>query len=393
MNSKKKQSKETIPLPFSAYFWAVTFLALAGLADSLYLAASHYRVYTDIAYSSFCAISKAINCDTVSQSIYSRFLGLPVPVWGVIGYSFLLLLLPFAWRKDAQKQRIWPIIFFLSLGYSVYSVILAIISTFYIRSYCLMCILSYGINLLLLYYTWLIRKRFDAKRIFKGLKLDFIFLWELKKRTLPVFSTALSFIAILFFYFPTYWNFPTTLLSRDMPSGITKEGYPWIGAETPQIEIMEFTDYQCFQCKKMHIFLRQLMAKYPAKIRLIHRHFPMDDKINPLVKENFHVGSGAMALLATSAQVEGKFWEINDVLYSLAGKKNEINIKELAETVGLNYAALSSAFSDGYIRYKVKHDISTGIKMGINGTPGYVINDKVYLANIPKQLLKKVLEH
>ena len=203
---------------------------------------------------------------------------------------------------------------------------------------------------------------------------------------------ALGFVAILFFYFPTYWNFPTTLLSRDIPSGITKEGYPWIGAETPQIEIMEFADYQCFQCKKMHIFLRQLMAKYPAKIRLIHRHFPMDDKINPIVKEKFHVGSGAMALLATSAQVEGKFWEINDVLYSLAGKKNEINIKELAETVGLNYATLSSALSDRYIRYKVKHDISTGIKMGINGTPGYVINDKVYLANIPQQLLRKVLE-
>ena len=393
MNSISKQSKKTIPLPFSVYFWTVTFLAVAGLADSLYLAVSHYRVYTDIAYSSFCAISKAINCDTVSQSTYSKFLGMPVPVWGVLGYIFLLLFLLFAWSKDAQKQRIWPILFFLSLGYSFYSVILAIISTFYIRSYCLMCILSYGINFLLLYFSWLIRKRFDTIRIFKGLKLDFIYLWKLKRRTLPVFSTALCLGAILFIYFPSYWSFPSTLLSRDMPTGITKEGYPWIGAQTPQIEIMEFADYQCFQCKKMHIFLRQLVAKYPAKIRLIHRHFPMDDRINPIVREKFHVGSGAMALLATSAQSEGKFWEINDVLYSLAGKKNEINIKELAEKIGLNYRALSSAIKDGHIRYKVKHDISSGIKMGINGTPAYVVNNKVYFANIPKQILKKVMEY
>jgi hypothetical protein len=63
----------------------------------------------------------------------------------------------------------------------------------------------------------------------------------------------------------------------------------------------------------MHIYLRQLVAKYSAKIRLIHRHFPMDDKINPIIREKFHVGYGAMALLATSAQLEGKFWETNDV--------------------------------------------------------------------------------
>jgi len=71
MNAIKKQSNKTIPLPFSVYFWTVAILAMAGLANSIYLAVSHYRVYTDIFYSSFCAISKAINCDTVSQSIYS----------------------------------------------------------------------------------------------------------------------------------------------------------------------------------------------------------------------------------------------------------------------------------------------------------------------------------
>lgn len=392
MNSIKKQSKKTIPLPFSVYFRTVTFLAMAGFADSLYLAVSHYRVYTDISYSSICAISKAINCDTVSQSTYSIFLGVPVPVWGIIGYTFLLLLLAFARKKEAQSQRIWPLIFSLSLTYSIYSVILAIISVFYIHSYCIMCVLSFGINFLILYFSWLITKRFDTIRIFRGLKLDFIFLWKLRKRTLPVFSTALCFGVILFIFLPSYWSFSSTLLSTDMPSGITEEGYPWIGAETPQIEIMEFADYQCFQCKKMHFFLRQLMAKYPTKIRLIHRHFPMDDKINPLVKEKFHVGSGAMALLATYAQFEGKFWEINDVMYSLAGKQNEINIKELAETIGLNYEALSYALYDRNIRYKVKHDISSGIKMGINGTPAYVIYDKVFFSNIPQQILKKVLE-
>ena len=256
MNSTKKQSNKVSGLPFPAYFWTMAVLSVAGIAVSLYLAVSHYRNYTDISYSSFCALSKAINCDTVAQSSYSIFWGMPVPVWGVIGYAFLSLLLVFAGRKDTDNPRLWAIFFMVSLGYSVYSVILALISTFYIRSYCIMCILTYGINFLLLYFSWLIRKRFDKIKLFRGLQLDLFFLWQQKRRTLPVFSVALSLGAVLLIFFPAYWSFPSTLLAADMPSGITKEGYPWIGAETPQIEITEYADYQCFQCKKMHLFLR-----------------------------------------------------------------------------------------------------------------------------------------
>ena len=387
-----KKEKQINPLPYPFYFWVVALLAASGLADSIYLAVSHYRVYTDVAYSSFCAISKAINCDTVSQSIYSIFWGVPVPVWGIIGYTFLLLLLPLARKKQARCQRIWAIIFFVSLAFSLYSVSLAIISAFYIHSYCIMCVVSYGINFLLLYYAWLIRKRFDTINIFSSLKLDFVFLWKLRKRTLPVFTAALCLAAIIIIFLPSYWSFSPALLAADLPSGTTKEGYPWIGAETPQIEIMEFADYQCFQCKKMHFFLRQLMAKYPNKIRLIHRHFPMDDQFNPIVKEKFHVGSGAMALLAAYAQIEGKFWETNDVMYGLASQKNKINIKELAQRIGLNYKALSYALQDRNMAYKLKHDIAVGIKLGMTGTPGYLIGGKVYQGQIPPEIISSVLE-
>jgi len=96
--------------------------------------------------------------------------------------------------------------------------------------------------------------------------------------------------------------------------------------------------------------------------------------------------------LATYAQFEGKFWETNDVMYSLAGKKNEFNIKELAETIGLNYQALSHALSDRSIRYKVKHDISSGINLGISGTPTYLIDGEIYQGQIPSAILNKGLE-
>jgi len=392
MNAIKKQSKKTIPLPFSVYFWTVTFLAMAGLAVSVYLAVSHYRVYTDISYSSFCAISKAINCDTVSQSSYSIFLGVPVPIWGVIGYTFFLLFLPVAGSQAADKKQIWPLLLLVSLAFSIYSIILASISTFYIHSYCIMCIVSFGINFLLLYYVWLIRKRFNTADILEGLKRDIRFFWNKSVLSTTVFGPFFIGVVLVWAFFPNYWRFEPPNLQAAARTGITDEGYPWIGAEQPELVITEFTDYQCFQCKKMHFFLRRLIGKYQDKIRLIHRHFPMDHKYNPIVKERFHVGSGKMALIAEYAKTENKFWQMSDILFKMAGHVDYINIKELADQTGLDYRKLAYATKSRVTRYKVKHDIAVGIKLGITGTPGYLIGGKVYLGQIPAEIISSVLD-
>jgi uncharacterized membrane protein/protein-disulfide isomerase len=386
-----KKNKQIISLPFPVYFWTVALLALLGLADSVYLSISHYRVYTDIAYESFCAISKSINCDTVSQSPYSILIGVPVPIWGIIGYASFIILLLFAWSKEAQKQRMWMILFCISLAFSIYSVILAYISAFYIQSYCMMCLVSFGINFLLLYYTWLVRRRFDKSGLIEGLILDIGFLREKKKKTIPAFLSTLCIVGVLLVYFPAYWEFFPPKISKNLPKGITEDGYPWIGAENPELEIWEFTDYQCFQCKKMHFFLRKLIESNPDKIRLIHRHFPMDHKYNPLVKEKFHVGSGAMAILAEYANMRGKFWKMNDVLLAISGSTKVLDIKKLSEKVGLDYRSLSHLIKNRTIRLRIKHDIAIGIKLGINGTPGYVIGGKVYLGQIPPEILRRAL--
>ena len=391
-STKKKSSKDIISLPFPVYFWTVTFLAASGLANSIYLSTSHYRVYTDIAYSSFCAISKAINCDTVSQSSYSIFLGVPVPVWGIIGYTFFLLFLPFAWKKEAYKKRIWPILFFISSIFSIYSVILAFISSYYIHSYCIMCIMSFGLSFFLLYYTWLIRKRFDKFDLTDGLRLDIYYLWKFRNKTLPVFLPFFSFVLILLIAFPVYWNLAPPLLSKGMFHGITKDGHPWIGARNPELEITEFTDYECFQCKKMHFFLRQLIGEYPDKIRLIHRHFPMDHNFNPIVKQAFHKGSGKMALLAIYAASKGKFWQMNDVLYQIVNQAKIINIKKLAEEVGLSPEELGHSVNNQLLRKKLQRDILIGLKLRISGTPAYVINKEVFLGQIPPEIIKGALK-
>lgn len=387
-----KQGKKIDPLPFSIYFWTICSLAVAGLADSIYLSISHFRVYTDIGYSSFCAISKAINCDTVSQSPYSIFLGLPVPVWGISGYLFFLLFLPLAKSKEASQKRTWAILFLVAFGFSAYSVILAIISSFIIHSYCIMCIFSYAISFLLLFYTQMIRNRFNSEPIVSGLKLDLRFLLNRRSYMFSVFTPFLLALILIKIFFPAYWNLEQPALSSQISKGVTADGHPWIGAESPELVITEYTDYQCFQCKKMHYFIRQLISRYPEKIRLVHRHFPMDHEFNPIVKEPFHVGSGKMALLAISAAAKDKFWPMNDVLFDRARKTGTLNIKSLADEVGIPFQDLGRSINDPAIRIQLYRDIRDGLKLNIDGTPAFVINDKLYLAQIPPEIIKDAIK-
>ena len=386
-----KTARVAKPFQFPVYLWTVVLLALAGLADSLYLAISHYRVYTDIGYRSFCAISRTINCDSVSQSPFSIFLNVPVPVWGVMGYIFFLLFLPLAGSQAAEKRRIWPLLFLVSLAFSIYSIILALISTFYIHSYCIMCIVSFGINFLLLYYVWIIRNRFSTAGILEGLKRDIRFLWNKAVLCTIVFGSFFIGVVLVLAFLPDYWHFTPQTFQAAAGTGITAEGYPWIGAEQPELVITEFADYQCFQCKKMHFFLRQLIAEYPDKIRLIHRQFPMDHTVNPIVRAPFHVGSAAMALMAISAISQQRFWQMNDVLYQTDLKKGVINVREVAEKAGVDYDALALGMLDNHNANKLIADIRQGQQLGVNGTPAFFIDGKLYLGQIPADVIEKAL--
>ena len=387
-----KKKKQIIPLPFVVYFSTTAILIFCGLADSIYLTISHYRNYTDLAYKSFCAVSKALNCDTVAQSPYSVFSGVPLAVWGVIGYSFLSLVLVFIWGKRDEKKRIWTLLYVFSIIFSIISIVLAIASTVYIHSYCIMCVGIFGINFLLMYFTWLIRKRYGVSSFIEELKQDSKYFWKVKKKSAVFFLPFIVCVIAVIIFFPHYWEFKAPVGYYKLTVGITDDGHPWIGAEHPVLEITEFTDYLCFPCNKMHFYLRQLIMENPGKIRLIHRHFPMDHKYNFTVRAPFYEGTGELALVAIYATTKGKFLEMNDLLFSLARKRKPIKIKELADKIKLNYRELRASLHNKEILDMLGIDIWDGYKMGITGTPVYIIDGKLYQGQIPAEIFKEVIK-
>jgi uncharacterized membrane protein/protein-disulfide isomerase len=385
-------NRASAPLPFSCYFSTVALIALLGMAAAVSLSISHYRLFTDPAYSSFCAISKSINCDTVSQSPYAVLWGVPVAAWAVLGYFSVLLLLLLSRGPSAQHQRVWTLLFSLAMGFSGYSLALAAVSTFVIGSYCILCIALYAVNLLLLFFSWIVRRRFKSGPFFRALGDDLRYLSARKPVNILAIAALLAVFAGVKAGYPAYWRFHPAPLPTQIAAGVTPEGRPWIGAETPLLEIVEFADYQCFQCKKMYFHLRELIAKYPDKIRLVHVHYPMDHAVNPMVKTPFHIGSGKLALLAIHAAAEEKFWDVHELLYQWTGTRPEIDLHELASTTGLPVDGLAGAPENVRFRGKLADDIRLAMKHGVAATPSYLIGGKVYQGTIPPEAFKGIVD-
>jgi protein-disulfide isomerase len=265
------------------------------------------------------------------------------------------------------------------------------ISATRIKTHCILCLGSHAASFALFFLSWIILRRFcggfSLHRLNKG--VHYIL------NSLPLKTCLLSLIAVIFSlqcWLTPYWNvtFPPP---NAVTNGLTEDGHPWIGAKHPELTIHEYTDYQCFQCSKMHTFLRQLINEYPQKIRLVHHHYPMDHEFNNLIiPEPFHIGSGKMAMIAIYAASKNKFWEMNDALYAIGRKKEPFNTRTLAAMTGFTSGELAAATRHPKIREMLLYDIRQGMKREITGTPTFVIDGKVYAGSIPATIIQKGLQ-
>jgi uncharacterized membrane protein/predicted DsbA family dithiol-disulfide isomerase len=382
------------PLPFSYYYTLTLLLTASGIAVTIFLSLSHYWNYRDIEYASFCAISKELNCDTVSQSTWSILLNIPVAIWGFLGYLLYALILARAYQTSTGAFSLWPVLQLLGFLYSLLAIIFGYISSKIIQSYCLMCVLSYGISFSLFLLPVMVRKRYGNEKFFPSLLRTLSFF-----RIDPFLKISLTFFCLLLIgiktLLPPYWQFEYHPVPSTLTTGMTEMGNPWIGAANPIITIEEFTDYQCFQCGKLHSYLRYLVGKHPDKIRLVHHHYPLDHTFNPiLLKEPFHTGSGPMALLAIYATEKGKFWTMNDELYQFSRSEHhgELNLEKLSEKLALPVNELQSALITQHYHIQLARDIQKGLQLGITGTPAYLVDGQIYQGILPKEVLKKLAQ-
>jgi protein-disulfide isomerase len=314
----------------------------------------------------------------------------------VLFYLFFLLILLTENRYNLAAWRGWLLVMFIS---SAVTLGLAIIAVWKIKSLCIVCLATYIVTFSLTYICWLGQRR-CKEAVNKGAdNVTAAFNLKAALRNYSV-ATGVFCISLLLVYgiMPRYWLLSAAETAADistLPHGLTEDGHPWIGAEKPLLTITQFSDYQCFQCSKMYFLLRNFLAAHPDTLRLVHRHYPLDHEVNSIiVPEPFHEGSGKLAKVAILAAMRDKFWQTNDLLYAMMRGRNSkiktISLKEIADKTGLDINELAAALTHPVIQEKLRRDIWDGMKLGITGTPAFLIDGQVYQGQIPPKILKKI---
>ena len=148
------------------------------------------------------------------------------------------------------------------------------------------------------------------------------------------------------------------------------------GAEGPFVTITTYVDYQDNRSKFFVDVTSQLLDEYPNDLRVIYRPFPLKDIFDK---------SALAAQAAEAAQEQGKFWEMNDLLFAqhenwiqLLPADFEQWLAAQASGLGLNVDQFVSDFQSEEIAARVQSYVDEGIKIGIPGTPLILINGQIY---------------
>ncbi|MGH9862505.1 MAG: thioredoxin domain-containing protein [Candidatus Acidiferrales bacterium] len=161
------------------------------------------------------------------------------------------------------------------------------------------------------------------------------------------------------------------------------EGAPFRGSATAPVTIVKFEDFHCPYCKQAQPTLSQVLLKYGDRVKLIHRDFPLD---------TLHPGARRAAEAARCATAQDKFWPYHDLLYSNSPKTDPEQLKAYARQVGLNMGAFEQCVSRETYKEAVQKDIDLGLELGLNGTPSFFINGRLFSGAQPFENFVEVID-
>jgi uncharacterized membrane protein len=358
-------------------------VCLAGLGVAIYLTVLHAQVHLDPNHQSFCAISEKVNCDTVAESEYSIFLGLPNAVWGIVGYALMTLLALWGltrWRLSPS----WPAGLLLALStFSVgVSIVLAVVGELVIRSLCIMCAASWAASLGL--FVLALAKAWPVGPV-SSLRQDLAALASRPKLFAGLVLAGAAALAALWLAYPRYWELKGPIGPGGLAFGKDEQGLPWIGAKEPRLTVVEFSDYQCPHCAKAHREMRLALERF-KDLRLVHRNYPLDMACNPSIKRPFHEAACERARVAVCAGEQDKFWEMSDYLF-LGQRRHNLSGLALAERIGLDLNRFRACLADARTAAHVSRDLAEGRRVGVWGTPWFQVGNAQFAGHVPPERL------
>jgi protein-disulfide isomerase len=158
---------------------------------------------------------------------------------------------------------------------------------------------------------------------------------------------------------------------------------PSKGPAGARITIVEFSDFQCPYCQRSLATIDQVLAKYPADVRLVYRHLPLD-RIHP------HARGAAEA--SACADEQGRFWDYHDKLFQNNRALGKEDLLRYAGETGLDAQRFQACVEERRFKDKVEADLQAAREVGISGTPAFVVNGVLLSGAQPAEEFYQVID-
>ena len=130
-----------------------------------------------------------------------------------------------------------------------------------------------------------------------------------------------------------------------------------------RVFLLEYSDFQCPFCKRVQGTLDKLREQYSKEVQFGYRHFPLD----------FHKEAKHMAESVECAREQGKFWELQKLLYA-SGSVSRAKLHQYAKKAGVrNIDQFKTCLKERKYKDRVLDDLKEGMKLGIRGTPTFIL--------------------
>jgi protein-disulfide isomerase len=163
---------------------------------------------------------------------------------------------------------------------------------------------------------------------------------------------------------------------------VSTDDDPSVGPADAPITIVEFSDFQCPYCKLSVPLIKEILAKYSGKVRVVYRDYPGPN----------HPHAQQAAEAAQCAGDQGKFWEYHDSLFDHQEPGTGWNFVELAKEIGLNQDAFATCLNTERYREEVAKDLHDALTLGVTSTPTFFINGRPLVGAKPFAEFQAVID-
>lgn len=148
-----------------------------------------------------------------------------------------------------------------------------------------------------------------------------------------------------------------------------------LGNPQASVVMVEYGDYQCPGCATAAPEAVRLAEKYQDHLALVFRNFPL---------AQIHPNARAAAAAAEAAGLQGKFWEMHELIYqgqsalsSAQASDRTSLLAGYARQLGLDEAQFNRDLADTRIAKKIDFDMALGRLQQVGGTPAFYVNGEL----------------